>query len=67
MRGVSMIVAATTIAEIGDLKRFHNPSELMSYLGLVPSEHSSGPKTRRGPSTPCAGRGGLGLPVKGPV
>ena len=46
-----MIVAATTIAEIGDLKRFKNPTELMSYLGLVPSEHSSGEKTRRGSIT----------------
>jgi transposase len=51
LRGVSMIVSATTIAEIGDLKRFENPGELMSYLGLVPSEHSSGEKTRRGPIT----------------
>ncbi len=51
MRGVAMIVAATTVAEIGDLKRFHKPSELMSYLGLVPSEYSSGQKTRRGSIT----------------
>ncbi len=51
MRGVSMIVAATTIAEIGDLKRFENPAELMSYLGLVPSESSSGQKIRRGSIT----------------
>jgi transposase len=51
MRGVSTIVAATTVAEVGDLKRFHTPSELMGYLGLVPSEHSSGPKIKRGPIT----------------
>jgi len=51
LRGVSLIVSATTVAEIGDLKRFDNPSELMSYLGLVPSEHSSGEKTRRGSIT----------------
>jgi transposase len=51
MRGVSTIVAATTVAEIGDLKRFHTPGDLMSYLGLVPSEHSSGPKTKRGSIT----------------
>lgn len=50
-RGVSLIVSVTTIAEIGDLKRFKNPTELMSYLGLVPSEHSSGEKTRRGSIT----------------
>ncbi len=51
MRGISMIVAATTVAEVGDLKRFHTPAELMSYLGLVPSEHSSGQKTKRGSIT----------------
>jgi transposase len=51
LRGVSLIVAATTVAEIGDLNRFENPAELMSYLGLVPSEHSSGEKTRRGSIT----------------
>jgi transposase len=51
LRGVSLIVSATTVAEIGDLTRFENPSELMSYLGLVPSEHSSGEKTRRGSIT----------------
>jgi len=51
LRGVSLIVSATTVAEVGDLKRFKNPTELMSYLGLVPSEHSSGEKTRRGSIT----------------
>ena len=51
LRGVSLIVATTTVAEIGDLTRFESPVELMSYLGLVPSEHSSGEKTRRGSIT----------------
>ena len=51
LRGVSLIVAATTVAEVGDLKRFQNPAELMSYLGLVPSEYSSGENTRRGSIT----------------
>ena len=51
LRGVSLIVAATTVAEIGDFKRFQNPEELMNYLGLVPSENSSGEKTRRGSIT----------------
>jgi transposase len=51
LRGVSLIVAATTVAEVGDLKRFQSPVELMSYLGLVPSEHSSGQRTRRGSIT----------------
>jgi len=51
LRGVSLIVASTTVAELGDMKRFQNPSELMCHLGLVPSEHSSGQKTRRGSIT----------------
>jgi transposase len=48
LRGVSLIVAATVVAEVGDLSRFSNPKELMAYLGLVPSEHSSGATVRRG-------------------
>src|SRR5208282_779138 len=51
MRGVSLIVAATMMAEIGDLTRFEHPRKLMSFLGLIPSEHSSGQKTRRGAIT----------------
>lgn len=42
LRGVSLIVATTIIAEIGDIGRFDKPRQLMAYLGLVPSEHSSG-------------------------
>jgi transposase len=48
LRGVSLITAATVVAEVGDLSRFHKPKELMAYLGLVPSEHSSGASVRRG-------------------
>ncbi|MFZ5447552.1 MAG: IS110 family transposase [Thermodesulfobacteriota bacterium] len=51
LRGVSLLVAATVVAEVGDLNRFYNPKELMAYLGLVPSEHSSGASVRRGPIT----------------
>jgi len=51
LRGVSMVTAVTLVAEIGDITRFANPRELMAYLGLVPSEYSSGPKTRRGAIT----------------
>ncbi len=51
LRGVSLIVAATMVSELGDLGRFANPSELMAYLGLVPSEHSSGERNRRGKIT----------------
>jgi len=48
MRGISLIVAATVAAELGDLRRFANPAQMMAYLGLVPSEHSTGEKTKRG-------------------
>jgi len=51
MRGVSLIVAATVAAEVGDLSRFDHPGQLMAHLGLIPSEHSSGDKVRRGSIT----------------
>ena len=51
LRGVSTMVAATTIAELGDLSRFDHPSKLMAFLGLVPQEDSSGETTKRGPIT----------------
>lgn len=48
MRGVAFIVAVTVVAEVGDFHRFDNPRQLMAYLGLTPSEHSSGSTVRRG-------------------
>lgn len=51
MKGISTIVAATLVAEIGDFKRFPSASKLMSFLGLTPSERSSGPKVSRGAIT----------------
>lgn len=48
LRGVDLIVAVTFVAEIGDLRRFDNPRQLMSYLGLVPGERSTGETVRRG-------------------
>ena len=48
LRGVAPIVAVTMVVEIGDLRRFENPRQLMAYLGLVPSENSSGQTTKRG-------------------
>jgi transposase len=48
MRGIDMISATGFLAEIGDLSRFRTPRELMAYLGLVPSEHSTGDTVRRG-------------------
>jgi len=57
MRGIDLIAAVTVLAEIGDLSRFRNPRELMGYLGLVPSESSTGDKVKRGGITK-AGNGG---------
>ena len=51
MRGVSMISAVTIVAEVGDFNRFTNPRQLMGYLGLVPSEFSSGGRVTRGSIT----------------
>ena len=51
LRGVNLLAATTIIAEIGDLHRFTSAPQLMAYLGLVPSEHSSGPKQTRGAIT----------------
>jgi len=51
VRGVSFLTAVALVAELGDLTRFRHPRELMAYLGLVPSEHSSGPTVRRGAIT----------------
>jgi transposase len=48
LRGVSLVVAVTFVAEIGDLRRFESPRRLMAYLGLVPSERSTGDAVRRG-------------------
>ena len=47
-RGTELVNAATLIAELGDLSRFANPRQLMAYLGLMPSEHSSGASVKRG-------------------
>lgn len=48
LRGVALIRAVTFMAEIGDVRRFETPVKLMAYLGLVPSEFSTGRTTRRG-------------------
>jgi len=48
LRGVDLIVAVTFATEIGDLRRFETPRQLMAYVGLVPSERSTGDTVRRG-------------------
>ncbi len=56
LRGLDMISAATLVATTGDLSRFESPRRLMGYLGLVPSEHSSGSSIRRGGITKTGNR-----------
>jgi transposase len=51
LRGVQFTVAVTTVAELGDLTRFNNPRELMKFLGLIPSEYSTGERRRQGAIT----------------
>ncbi len=41
-----VMAAVIIVAELGDMRRFGKPRQLMGYLGLVPSEHSSGESTR---------------------
>jgi transposase len=51
MRGVAFLSAVTFVAEIGDVRRFETPRQLMAYLGLVPSERSTGEQVWRGSIT----------------
>lgn len=51
LRGVSFLVATTFVAEVGDVRRFATPQQLMAFLGLVPSERTTGDTVRRGPIT----------------
>jgi transposase len=51
LRGVSFLVAVTFVAEVGDVRRFATPQQLMAFLGLVPSERTTGDTVRRGSIT----------------
>ena len=51
MRGIDLVAAVTVMAEVGDLQRFASPRQLMAYLGLVPSERSTGESVKRGSIT----------------
>lgn len=51
LRGIDSVSAVGLVAEIGDIERFKSARDLMGYLGLVPSEHSSGHSVRRGSIT----------------
>jgi transposase len=48
MRGIDTVGAIAFLAELGDLSRFENPHQLMAYLGLTPSERSTGESVKRG-------------------
>lgn len=56
LRGVALITAVTIAAEIGTFARFKSPAQLMAYLGLVPSEYSTGQSVRRGGMTKAGNR-----------
>src|SRR5829696_7747622 len=56
MRGVSFLGAVTFVAEIGDVRRFESPRQLMAFLGLVPCERSTGDTVRRGGLTLAGNR-----------
>jgi len=56
LRGIDKLAAIVLLAELGDISRFDSPKQLMGFLGLVPSEHTSGPRRRQGAIT-CTGNG----------
>lgn len=56
-RGVQLLTAASIAYELGDFRRFPSAKRLMSFIGLVPSEDSSGDKVRRGGITKAGNRG----------
>lgn len=56
LRGIDTLSALGLCAEVGDFERFERPAQLMSYLGLVPSESSSGEKRRQGAITKSGSR-----------
>ncbi len=65
MRGVRLLVATGVVAELGDLNRFDHPRKLISYVGLVSSEHSSGGKRRLGAITKCGNGRARRLRIEG--
>ncbi len=56
MRGIDLVSATALLGEIGDLSRFQTAPELMAYLGLVPSEASTGDTVKHGPITKAGNR-----------
>src|SRR5882757_6471446 len=52
-RGFQLVASMITVSELGDIHRFEHPRQLMTYLGLVPTESSSGPRQRLGSISRC--------------
>jgi transposase len=65
LRGVQLTVAVTVMAELGDLARFDTPSQLMRYLGLTPSEYSTGDHRRQGAITKTGNAHARGALIEG--
>ena len=65
LRGVSFLVATTFVAEVGDVRRFVTPQQLMAFLGLVPSERTTGDTVRRGSITKTGSRRARRVLVEG--
>lgn len=55
-KGIDTVTAVCLVAELHDFRRFHSPRQLAAYVGLVPSEHSSGEREQRGPITKSGNR-----------
>lgn len=66
MRGVAFMTAVTFVVEIGDIRRFDKPRQLMAYLGLVPSESSTGERVKRGRITKAGNTRARRVLIEGP-
>ncbi len=53
LRGIRFLTALVLVAELGDLRRFTHPASLMKFVGLTPSEYTTGPRQRYGSITKC--------------
>ncbi|MBM7581173.1 IS110 family RNA-guided transposase [Jeotgalibacillus terrae] len=56
LRGIALVTATSLVAEISSFKRFESPRQLMAYIGLIPSESSSGEKRYQGKITKAGNR-----------
>ncbi len=65
LRGVSFVVAVTFVSKVGDVRRFDSPRQLMAFLGLVPSERSTGETVKRGGLTLAGNRRARRVLVEG--